>query len=263
MPLQYWKDAEAAFVAKAQDTGRAPRKRKKKLPKGATPDSEDEDQHEASAPQTKKSKPVKPNSKSMTSKSSTASSQNKLSNSAAEVAPPNHVQNVDTARVPSDCEDNAIEAQLSHVDGGSINSDRKKKSLLGRWLTHKQKPPEEDDANSNDKTIERNMHVKVEMKEKRDNRELLSDLVDYRVVAINNKTYNKLYLCEKGRQAWSKNTGHKKNRVLLQMITYDHFKQKWQVCDPSDGTKWTKTESYYVLVDAGDIHDVVGKLSED
>ncbi len=107
------------------------------------------------------------------------------------------------------------------------------------------------------------MHVKVEMKEKRDNRELLSDLVDYRVVAINNKTYNKLYLCEKGRQAWSKNTGHKKNRVLLQMITYDHFKQKWQVCDPSDGTKWTKTESYYVLVDAGDIHDVVGRLSED
>ena len=47
------------------------------------------------------------------------------------------------------------------------------------------------------------------------------------------------------------------------MITYDHFKQKWQVCDPSDGTKWTKTESYYVLVDAGDIHDVVGRLSED
>ena len=71
---------------------------------------------------------------------------------------------------------------------GSINNDRKKNSLLGRWLTHKQKPPEDDDANSNDKTIERNMHVKVEMKEKRDNQELLSDLVDYRVLAINNKT---------------------------------------------------------------------------
>jgi hypothetical protein len=120
MPLQYWKDAEAAFVAKTQDTGRAPRKRKKKLPKGAMPESEDEDQHEVSAPKTKKSKPVKPNSKSMTSKSSTASSQNKLSNSAAEVAPPNHVQNVDTARVPSDCEDNAITAQLSHVDGENV-----------------------------------------------------------------------------------------------------------------------------------------------
>ena len=56
----------------------------------------------------------------MTSKSSTASSQNKLSNSAAKVAPPNHVQNVDTARVPSDCEDNAIKAQLSHVDGENV-----------------------------------------------------------------------------------------------------------------------------------------------
>ena len=79
------------------------------------------------------------------------------------------------------------------------------------------------------------------------------------MLAINNKTYNKWY-CEKGRQAWSKNTGHKKNRVLLQMITYDQFKQKWQVCDPSDGTKWTKTE---IWVDAGDIHDLVGRLSED
>jgi hypothetical protein len=94
------------------------------------------------------------------------------------------------------------------------------------------------------------MHVKVEMKEKRDNQELLSDLVDYQVLAINNKTYNKWYLCEKGRQAWSKNTGHKKNRVLLQMITYDHFKQKWQVCDPSmvqNGQKLRVTMFWWML----------------
>ena len=107
------------------------------------------------------------------------------------------------------------------------------------------------------------MHVKVEMKEKRDNQGLLCDLVDYQVLAVDTKTYNKWYLCKNRRQAWSKTTGHKKCRVLLQMITYDHFKQKWQVCDPSGGTKWTKTESYYVLVDAGDIYDVVGRLSED
>ncbi len=39
----YWKDAEAAFIAQAQDTALGPRKRKKNLPKGAASDS-DEDQ---------------------------------------------------------------------------------------------------------------------------------------------------------------------------------------------------------------------------
>ena len=145
---------------------------------------------------------------------------------------------------------------------GSVNSDRKKNSLLGRWLTYKNKLSE-NDAMSSDTVIERNVHLKVEMKEKRDGQAPLSDLVDYRVLALYTKTYNKWYLCEKGSQAWSKSTGPKKYRVLLQMITYDHFKQKWRVCDPSEGTKWAETESYYVLVDAEDIHDVVGKLSED
>ena len=143
-----------------------------------------------------------------------------------------------------------------------MNIDRKKNSLLGRWLSHKHKPSD-DAANSGGIVVEQNMHVKVEMTEKRDNQAPLSDLVDYRVLAVNTKTYNKWYLCDRGRQAWSKTIGHKKVRVLLQMITYDHFKQKWRVCDPSEGTKWAKTESYYVLVDTGDIHEVVGKLSED
>ena len=31
----YWKDAEAAFIAQAQDAALGPRKRKKNLPKGA------------------------------------------------------------------------------------------------------------------------------------------------------------------------------------------------------------------------------------
>ena len=55
--------------------------------------------------------------------------------------------------------------------------------------------------------------------------------------------------------------GHKKHHVLLEMMSYDHFRQKWRVCD-SDCTKWTRMESDYVLVDAGDIHDEVGKLRE-
>lgn len=168
----------------------------------------------------------------------------------------------DVGDLAYNCRDALCGLHATNKARGSINNDRKKNSLLGRWLTHKQKPSE-DDANSNDKIIERNIHVKVEMKEKRHNQGPLCDLVDYRVLAVDTKTYNKWYLCENGRQAWSKTTGHKKYRVLLQMITYDHFKQKWRVCDPSDGTKWTKTESYYVLVDAGDIHDVVGRLSED
>ena len=39
----YWNDAEAAFIAQAQDAALGPRKRKKNLPKGAASDS-DEDQ---------------------------------------------------------------------------------------------------------------------------------------------------------------------------------------------------------------------------
>ena len=94
-------------------------------------------------------------------------------------------------------------------------------------------------------------------------RKLLPNSAPVNLLGVVTKTYNKWYLCEKGKQPWSKNTGNKKYRVLLQMISYDNFKDKWRVCDPSaDGTKWKKTESYYVLVDAGDIHDVVGSLIE-
>ncbi len=158
------------------------------------------------------------------------------------------------------CREGLLCLHATNKARGSINSDRKKNSLICRWLTNKPRPSE-DDSSAND-MIERNMHVKVEMKEKGDNQGPQCDLVDYRVLGVDTKTYNKWYLCKKGKQAWSKTIGHKKYRVLLQMISYDHFKQKWRVCDPSDGTKWTKTESYYVLVDAGDIHDVVGRLSE-
>ena len=101
------------------------------------------------------------------------------------------------------------------------------------------------------------------MNEIRDNQEALTDLVDYCVLAVDTKMYNKWYLCETGRQTWSRTIGHKKYQVLLEMISSDHFRQKWRICDPSECTKWTRTESYYVLVDAGDIDDVVGKSRED
>ena len=75
------------------------------------------------------------------------------------------------------CRDALCGLHATNKARGSINNDRKKNSLLGRWLTHKRKPSE-DDANSNDIIIERNMHVKVEMKEKKDDQGLLCDLVD-------------------------------------------------------------------------------------
>ena len=117
----YWKDAEAAFIAQAQDAALGPRKRKKNLPKGAASDS-DQDQLKATAPMPKKSKPKKPKSKSavMASKLFTGS-QKKPSNSQTAIAPPpNHAENIEKVTAPSDCENNATDTQQSDIDGENI-----------------------------------------------------------------------------------------------------------------------------------------------
>lgn len=117
----YWKDAEAAFIAQAQDAALGPRKRKKNLPKGAASDS-DEDQRKAPAPKPKKSKPKKPKSKSaVTASKLFTGSRKKPSDSQTAIAPPpNHAENIEKAAVPSDCENNATETQQSDIDGENV-----------------------------------------------------------------------------------------------------------------------------------------------
>ena len=48
--------------------------------------------------------------------------------------------------------------------------------------------------------------------------------------------------------------------MLLQMIRLDQIMGKWKDCVLSSRIKWQKNESYYVLADASDIHDVIEKL---
>ncbi len=44
------------------------------------------------------------------------------------------------------------------------------------------------------------------------------------------------------------------------MIQFDHSMENWKDCMPFEITKWTK-KSIYVLCDAADVREVVGKLS--
>ena len=105
-------------------------------------------------------------------------------------------------------------------------------------------------ADSNGIMIERNVHVKLEISEEGREKKAVED---YRVVAINTKTYNKWFVCEVGRQSWSPDIQHGKYRVLVRMIQFDHSMEKWKDCMPFEITKWTK-KRFYVLCDAADVN---------
>eukprot|EP00956_Cyclotella_meneghiniana_P032444 scaffold89278_cov33-Cyclotella_meneghiniana.AAC.2 len=72
----------------------------------------------------------------------------------------------DIENLAFNCRDGMRCLHATNKARGSVNSDRKKNSLLGRWLTYKNKLSTENEAMSSDTVIERNVHLKVEMKEK-------------------------------------------------------------------------------------------------
>ena len=88
----------------------------------------------------------------------------------------------------------------------------------------------------------------------------VEDLVNYRVLGVFTKSYNKWMLCDIGRQAWNEGMNKGKYRVLLRMIRFDHIRGAWEDNDPSLRIKWKQMRSYFVLADASDISDVVEKL---
>jgi hypothetical protein len=77
---------------------------------------------------------------------------------------------------------------LNTKSKGTINPETKKKSLIGRWLTHK-KESNQDDSQPNGKILERNVHVTLEMTERVDGKAQTS-LEHYRVLAVNTKSYS-------------------------------------------------------------------------
>ena len=142
----------------------------------------------------------------------------------------------------------------------SINFDAKRKLTRERWLTPKLSDSPAD-VDSSEKEKERNVHVKLEMKEKVTGMAEKREIVDYRVLGIYTKTYNKWYPCEFSKQKWKKGIEEGKYRVLLWMIQFDYLMGKWKNCKPDECLKWTKTKSFYVLYDASSISEVAQKLS--
>ena len=72
------------------------------------------------------------------------------------------------------------------------------------------------------------------------------------------KTYNKRYVSETRRESWKKGMAKGKVRVYTRM--FDHSVGKYKDVKPEESVKWGK-KSVFVLCDAGDIIDVVQKLS--
>ncbi len=147
---------------------------------------------------------------------------------------------------------------LSTKSKGSVNNETKRKSLMGRWLTTKKKSSA-DDSNCDQKFLERNVHVTLEMTE-RFGGKVQTSIEHYRILAVNTKSYNKWLLCDIGKHSWEKTIVRGKCRVLLHMIKFDQIMGKWQDCDVPKRIKWQKNESYFVLADASDIDDVIEKL---
>lgn len=155
-------------------------------------------------------------------------------------------------------------AQLNFKKTGSVSYDRKHKSLRERWFTKKptdDNDDADDDVDPLEKVIRRNMHVKLEISEGRGAAKRTA-VEDYRVLAIYTKTYNKWFLCEKGRQMWKKGIKKGEYRVLVRMVQFDHLMGKYKDCVPTGFVKWGK-KRMFILCDASSIVDVVQMLGTD
>ena len=86
---------------------------------------------------------------------------------------------------------------------GSVSHDTKHKSLRERWFTAAPPRPAEDSSSEasspDEKIIQRNTHVKVEISEGR-GASAMKAVEDYRVLGIYTKSYNKWFVCEEGKQ---------------------------------------------------------------
>ena len=89
---------------------------------------------------------------------------------------------------------------------------------------------------------------------------ILTAIEDYRVMGMYTKTYNKWYVSETRSESWKKGMAKGKVRVYMRMIMFDHSVGKYKDVKPEESVKWGK-RSVFVLCDAGDIIDVVQKLS--
>ena len=103
------------------------------------------------------------------------------------------------------------------------------------------------------------MHVKVQMSEDKGGT-ILAVIEDYSVMVMYTKSYSKWFASETTKESWKKGIAKGKVCVCMRMIMFDHSVEEYKDMKPKESVKWGK-KSVFVLCDAGDIIDVVQKLS--
>ena len=152
----------------------------------------------------------------------------------------------------------AIEC-LQVKKSGSTSPATKHRSLWERWTWSEEKGSTEVGDLGQDRIVKRNVRVRIEVKEGRGSNEMKA-VEDFRVVVLYTKTYNKWYLCEKGKQRWNAGIKKGKFRALVRMIQFDHSNGKFKDVKPAESMKWGK-KTVFVLSDASSINDVLGELT--
>lgn len=151
---------------------------------------------------------------------------------------------------------------LKSHDRGASSSDRKFKSLTGRYFI---KDGNNGQGNNgvasdatNEKIIKRNVLISMEVKDKNNQMQTR----DFRVLGIYTKSYNKWYLCDKGWQKWDSDLREGAYRLYARMIEYDHGIGCYEDTDPAVTANFD-LESIYVLCDANYVVDVQGMIRLD
>ena len=159
--------------------------------------------------------------------------------------------------VASACEGAMNALVLKRRESGAVGSEQKCKSLQGRWMEQKNEKEVNGNAGEGNLNTElrRDKLIKIRVG-KEDNRQECS----FRTLGQYTKTYNKWYPDDKC-QAWTKNTGKGKFRVLARMVEQDPCFGGYRDVDPLD-SHWAP-ECVYVLCDAKDITFVGGMMERD
>jgi len=167
------------------------------------------------------------------------------------------LESVSLRDVASACEGAMNALVLKRRESGAVGSEQKCKSLQGRWMEKKNEKEISSDADEGNLNMElrRGRLIKIRVGKEEDRRECC-----FRTLGQYTKTYNKWYPDDKC-QAWAKNIGKGKYRVLARMVEQDPCFGGYKDVNPLDSL-WA-SECVYVLCDAKDITFMGGMMERD
>ena len=167
------------------------------------------------------------------------------------------LESVSLRDVAGACEGAMNALVLKRRESGAVGSEQKCKSLQGRWMEKKNEKEINDNTGDGNLNMElrRDRLIKIRVG-KEDARQECS----FRTLGQYTKTYNKWYPDDKC-QAWTKNAGKGKCRVLARMVEQDPCFGGYKDVNPLD-SRWA-SDCVYVLCDAKDITFVGGMMERD